>query len=101
MVIAPGHESLLANIKDIRNQFGGVLGSFEAWLLLRGMRTLAIRVKTACSNAIAIARFLETQSGVKKVLYCGLKTHAGHEIARRQMQDGFGAMLSLDRKSVV
>lgn len=94
LVVAPGQESVLGKIKGIRNEYGGVLGTFEAWLLLRGMRTLAVRVKTACSNAMTIARFLDTQPGVKKVLYCGLETHAGHEIASRQMQGGFGAMLS-------
>ena len=94
LVIAPGQESVQAKIKNIRNEFGSVLGSFEAWLLLRGMRTLAVRVKTACSNAMAIAQFLDTQPNVKKVLYCGLETHEGHKIASRQMQSGFGAMLS-------
>jgi cystathionine gamma-synthase len=95
LIVAPGQESVLQKIKAIRNEYGGVLGTFEAWLLLRGMRTLAVRVKTACSNAMVIAQFLDTQANVKKVLYCGLETHAGHEIASRQMQGGFGAMLSV------
>ena len=57
VVIAKGHEDLLGDIQNIRNEYGGVLGSFEAWLLLRGMRTLAVRVKTASTSALKIARF--------------------------------------------
>lgn len=94
LVVAPGREHLLPDIKAIRNDYGGVLGTFESWLLLRGMRTLSVRVKTASANAIAIAQFLEAQPNVTRVLYCGLTSHEGHEIARRQMQGGYGAMLS-------
>lgn len=98
LVVAPGREHLLPEIKSIRNEYGAVLGTFESWLLLRGMRTLSVRIKTASANAIAIAQFLEGQPSVTRVLYSGLTSHKGHEIACRQMENGFGAMLSFQLK---
>lgn len=94
VVIAKGHEDLLSDIQNIRNEYGGVLGSFEAWLLLRGMRTLAVRVKNASTSALKIARFLDQNDLVQQVLYPGLETHPGHVIAAKQMVGGFGGMLS-------
>lgn len=94
LIVAPGQEALLVKYKSIRNDYGAVLGTFEAWLLLRGMRTLSIRVLTASQNALAIAQFLQTQPLVKLVLYAGLPSHTGHDIACQQMSGGFGGMLS-------
>lgn len=94
VVVAKGRLDVLADIQRIRNEYGGVLGSFEAWLLLRGMRTLAIRVKTASAGALKIAQFLEQCDAVQQVLYPGLETHPGHGVAARQMIGGFGGMLS-------
>lgn len=94
VVVAKGQECVLKDIQNIRNEYGGVLGSFEAWLLLRGMRTLAVRVKTASASALKIAQFLEGCDLVAQVLYPGLTTHAGHPIAAKQMVGGFGGMLS-------
>jgi cystathionine gamma-synthase len=74
---------------------GGVLGPFEAWLLLRGMRTLFLRFERASQNALIIARHLENHPRLDKVLYPGLESHPGHEIAKRQMVNGFGGMMSL------
>ena len=74
---------------------GGVPGPVEAWLLLRGMRTLWIRVKTACDNALMLARHLESHAAIERVLYPGLESHSGHEVAKRQMTGGFGGMLSI------
>jgi cystathionine gamma-synthase len=82
-------------IKTVRAQLGGTLGSFEAWLLLRGMRTLYLRVRAACSGAQAIAEHFAVHPLVREVLYPGLPGFAGHEIAARQMHGGFGGMLSL------
>lgn len=98
LVVAPGRESLLKELQGIRNDYGGVLGTFEAWLLLRGMRTLALRVKTASANAMAVATFLNSHDRVSQVLYPGLETHAGHSIASRQMLNGYGGMLSFRLK---
>ena len=82
-------------IKFIRKHVGGVLGPFESWLLLRGMRTLSIRFERASSNALAIAQHFEDHPKVEAVLYPGLESHPGHAIAKRQMDNGFGGMLSL------
>jgi cystathionine gamma-synthase len=94
VVVARGHEDILTDIQDLRNEYGGVLGSFESWLLLRGMRTLSVRVKTASVNALKIAHFLDKCDAVEKVLYPGLETHPNHKIAAIQMTGGFGGMLS-------
>ena len=82
-------------IKRNRAQMGPVPGAFEVWLLLRGMRTLYARVPWACRSAQAVAERLSEHPGVLEVLYPGLPGFPGHEIAKRQMQGGFGAMLSI------
>ncbi|WP_119304213.1 trans-sulfuration enzyme family protein [Dongia deserti] len=82
-------------ICGVRTSCGAVLGSFEAWLLLRGMRTLPLRVKQASTNALYLAEQLERHPGVAQVLYPGLPSHPQHELATRQMQGGFGGMLSI------
>ncbi|WP_242480317.1 trans-sulfuration enzyme family protein [Rhodovibrio sodomensis] len=82
-------------IRANRANVGAILGPFEAWLLLRGMRTLYLRVPRASGNAMSIARHFDGHPKVAEVLYPGLETHPGHGIAAMQMQDGFGAMLSL------
>src|SRR5215469_2289229 len=82
-------------IKDLRVQLGGVPGTFEAWLLLRGMRTLFPRVRAAAANAADLAERFKSHPHVTHVLYPGLKGFPGHEIAARQMQGGFGGMLSI------
>jgi cystathionine gamma-synthase len=82
-------------IAKVRDLSGGVLGAFEAWLLMRGLRTLFLRFERSSTSALTIARHFERHPGVEKVLYPGLASHPGHEIAKRQMTNGFGGMLSL------
>jgi cystathionine gamma-synthase len=82
-------------IAGVRKQIGGILGSFESWLLLRGMRTLFPRVRTAAASAQTIAESLQRHKSVAQVLYPGLPDFKGHAIAARQMQGGFGAMMSI------
>jgi cystathionine gamma-synthase len=82
-------------VKTMRTQFGAVIGPFEAWLLLRGLRTLDVRVKTQAGTAMLIATRLARHARVAHVLYPGLSVHPGHAIAARQMTGGFGAMLSI------
>ncbi|RUO80834.1 cystathionine gamma-synthase [Idiomarina tyrosinivorans] len=82
-------------IVRLRAQSGNVLGPFEASQLLRGMRTLVLRVKQSCEAAQWIAEQLEQLPSVAAVLYPGLPSFAGHEIAKQQMQGGFGGMLSV------
>ncbi len=83
------------DIHSARTGMGGVLGAFETWLLLRGMRTLHLRYARQAANALAIARHFERHSRLAAVLYPGLESHPGHAVAKRQMRGGFGAMLSL------
>ncbi|MCW8842494.1 MAG: PLP-dependent aspartate aminotransferase family protein [Rhodobacteraceae bacterium] len=73
---------------------GAVLGPFEAWLLLRGMRTLPLRVERMCENAMKVAEFLTDHPQVEGVFYPGLQGFAGHEIAAKQMQGGYGFLMS-------
>ena len=80
---------------DVRKQIGSILGSFESWLLLRGMRTLYPRVRTAAANAQHLAEALSRNPNVVAVLYPGLKDFPGHAVAARQMQGGFGSMMSI------
>lgn len=77
-----------------RHDAGAVPGAFEAWLLLRGMRTLSLRVERAAQNAQSIATFLQGHKKVQSVLYPGLESHPGHDVALRQMHSGFGSLLS-------
>ena len=73
---------------------GSVLGPFEAWLLLRGMRTLFLRVPAAAQNAQIVAEALSNHPAVDEVMYPGLSDHSGHDVASSQMHGGFGMMLS-------
>jgi cystathionine gamma-synthase len=82
-------------IKMVRKSVGAILGPFEAFLLIRGMRTLDLRVKEACRNAMHLAESLAKHPHVTAVLYPGLKGDAGHRIAKKQMSGGFGGMLSI------
>jgi cystathionine gamma-synthase len=82
-------------IKLGRAQGGAVLGPFEAWLLLRGMRTLFVRVEAQARNAQRIAEHFASHAKMKAVLYPGLPAHPQHAIAVKQMRGGFGGMLSL------
>jgi len=84
-----------ARIKAIQVQGGGILGPFEAWLLQRGLRTLYPRVRWQSASALTLAERLAAHPGVLEVLYPGLPSFPGHDLARRQMQGGFGAMLSV------
>jgi cystathionine gamma-synthase len=82
-------------IKRNRTMLGQILGPMEAFLLIRGMRTLPLRVQAACTSAMELAKRLADHSAVTHVLYPGLPQHLGYETARRQMSGGFGGMLSI------
>ncbi len=82
-------------IRSIRAQIGGVAGPFEAWLLMRGMRTLFPRVRTASASAQKIAEYFAAHPQVLDVLYPGLPSFKSHAVATKQMQGGFGGMLSI------
>lgn len=78
-----------------RKMAGAILGPFEAWLLTRAMRTLPLRVERMSQNALALAQHLLAHDGVADVFYPGLPHHSGHDVALRQMQGGFGGLLSV------
>jgi len=86
---------LLAALKAHRHDAGPILGQMEAWLLLRGMRTLHLRVDAACSGAMRIAERFANDPRVSDVLYPGLESHPSHRLAARQMGGRFGGMLSI------
>ena len=94
-LVTRAKDEFWSRIETNRIQLGGILGSFEAWLLLRGMRTLFPRVKTACASAQRIAEALAAHPHVQSVLYPGLRDFPGHMVAARQMSGGFGGMLSV------
>src|SRR5262249_55135549 len=79
----------------VRAMLGAVLGPFEAALLLRGLRTLHVRVRHQSASALILARHFTQHPGIAAVLYPGLESHPGHAVAARQMREGFGGMLSL------
>lgn len=85
-------------IQTERHEAGAILSPFDASLLLRGMRTLALRVERACHNASRIADFLQHHENVERVLYPGLESHPGHAIARQQMHGGYGGLMSFQVK---
>lgn len=80
----------------LQNATGAVLGPFDAFLVSRGLKTLELRVREQCRSAEKIAAFLEADKRIDRVLYPGLPNHPGHDIARRQMDGGFGGMLSFE-----
>ena len=88
-------DALFERLATIRTTYGGIIGPFEAYLLIRGMRTLHLRVEAQCRAAMLIAQRLANHSCVTRVLYPGLPTHPGHEIATRQMLGGYSGMLSI------
>src|SRR5438270_3319092 len=92
-----GSAEWIMKIWNTHVMLGAALGPFDAWLMLRGLRTLALRLRQHNENAIALAEFLEGHSAVKAVFYPGLKSHPQHELAVRQMS-GFGGMLSFEAK---
>ncbi len=92
-----GRKDLLQPIAFYQNAAGAVPGPFDAWLTLRGMKTLAVRMQQHCANARHLAAWLAEQPAIRKVYYPGLPSHPGHDLARRQMRD-FGGMISVSLK---
>ena len=92
-------DAFWARVKRVRATLGQILGPFEAYLLLRGMRTLDVRVRAQCAAALTVAQHFASDPRIGAVLYPGLPTHPGHAVAARQMQGGFGGMLSVRVKA--
>ena len=88
-----GSTALADAVAFHQNASGAIAGPFDAWLTLRGLRTLAVRMDRHCSNAATVARFLQGHNAVAQVIYPGLEEHPDHEVAARQMS-GFGGMVA-------
>jgi cystathionine gamma-synthase len=90
---ATNDASVAERLRFLQKSLGAVPGPFDAWLVLRGVKTLAVRMQRHCENARAVVEFLRGHPRVERVLYPGLPDHPGHEVAARQMDD-FGGMVS-------
>src|SRR5688572_14156304 len=93
-------DALFAPVKFLQNATGAVPSAFDCWLTLRGLKTLSLRVERHNSNALAVARFLETRRRVARVHYPGLESHPGFALARSQMS-GFGGVVSIELDATV
>ena len=89
-------EGLAEKLKFLQNGLGAVPSAFDCFLILRGIKTLDVRMQRHCANALAVARFLEAHPKVERVHYPGLASHPQHELARRQMRQGFGGIISAE-----
>ena len=91
--VATNDDALAESLLFLQKSLGAVPGPFDAWLVLRGIKTLAVRMRQHCENARRVAAFLDGHDAVERVLYPGLPVHPGHDVARAQMRD-FGGMVS-------
>lgn len=94
MVVVGDNAELAEQMAFLQNSIGGVQGPFDSFLALRGLKTLPLRMKAHCANALALAQWLESQPAVEKVIYPGLTSHPQHELATRQM-NGYGGIVSI------
>jgi len=92
------NSALIDQMRFLQNAVGAVLGPFDSFLALRGVKTLALRMQRACDNALEIARWLATRGDIERVIYPGLESHPQHALARRQMLGGFGGIISVEIK---
>lgn len=93
-VAVVGDKELGDRMWFLQNSIGAIAGAFDSFLVLRSLKTLALRMERHCANALELARWLEEQPQVEKVMYPGLKSHPQHDLARTQMR-GFGGMVSI------
>ncbi|OMH29048.1 PLP-dependent aspartate aminotransferase family protein [Motiliproteus sp. MSK22-1] len=94
-LIAAREDARWERLCKLRAQQGGILSPFDSWLLLRGMRTMHLRVERSCDNAMKFAQHFENYPSISEVIYPGLTSHPHHQIAAEQMTGGFGGMLSI------
>ena len=98
-LVVTSDPKVIERLRFMQKAVGGILSPFDAWLCLRGTKTLAVRMKQHCENAMQVARWLATQKRISRVYYPGLEDHPGHALARRQMR-GFGGMISFELGSL-
>lgn len=98
VAVVGDNAELADKMKFLQNAVGSVLGPFDSFLALRGVKTLALRMQRACDSALEIARWLERRPAIERVIYPGLESHPQHDLARRQMTGGFGGIISVEVK---
>lgn len=96
VAVVGDNAELADRMKFLQNAVGSVLGPFDSFLALRGVKTLALRMQRACDSALEIARWLEQHPAIERVIYPGLESHPQHDLARRQMTGGFGGIISVE-----
>jgi len=95
-VVIARHEADVEWLRFVQNSAGAILSPFDSWLVLRGTKTLALRMAQHSANGLALAEFLRGHPRVRRVFYPGLADDPQHDLARRQMPRGFGGMLTFD-----
>lgn len=98
LVIVGDDRELAARLKFVQNAVGGIAGPFDSFLVLRGIKTCALRMERHCANALAVAHWLERHPAVRRTIYPGLPSHRQHALAMRQM-NGFGGMITAELRS--
>lgn len=101
LLITGADEALTERITFLQNAIGSVLGPFDSYLALRGVKTLALRMQRHCENAFELAQWLEAHPKIARVHYPGLASHPQHALARQQMKNGFGGMISIELKGSI
>ncbi len=97
-VVVVSKPELAEKLAFLQNAIGAIAGPFDSFLALRGVKTLALRMERHCQNALALAEWLSTHPKVSEVIYPGLKSHPQHLLAKSQMQNGFGGMITMTLK---
>jgi tRNA (guanine-N7-)-methyltransferase len=96
--IVLGPERLIGPVRQLAIRFGGIGGPFDAWLVLRGLKTLAVRMRQSSANALALAEAVKGHPAIERVRYPGLSEHPQHDVACSMLRNGFASMLSIDLK---
>lgn len=96
-VVVAGSQELSERMGFLQNSVGAILGPFDAFLAMRGLKTLHLRMQAHCASALELAKWLEKHPAIDRVVYPGLKSHPQHALAKRQM-DGFGGIISVEIK---
>ena len=95
-LVVGDNQELAGRVEYLQNAVGSISGAFDAYLALRGLKTLALRMQRHCENAMELAGWLEAHPKVAAVHYPGLASHPQHELAKQQMPDGFGGMIAIE-----
>jgi cystathionine gamma-lyase len=94
-IVVAGNAELAERMAFLQNSVGAIAGPFDAFLAMRGLKTLHLRMQAHCANAMELAKWLEKHPAIERVIYPGLKSHPQHALAKRQM-DGFGGIITIE-----